>query len=156
MKKILFVCLGNICRSPTAEGVFLQMLEEKKLSHQFLIDSAGTIGNHQGELPDERTRKSAKKRGIDLVSHSRKIEIADLEKFDFILCMDQSNVEDVKKLDPRKLHHSKIKLFTDFRLKLNFTEVPDPYYGTERDFDLVVDIVLDSCRGFFEKELKLS
>jgi protein-tyrosine phosphatase len=154
MKKILFVCLGNICRSPAAEGVFLHLLAEKKLLPGFLVDSAGTVGNHIGELPDPRTRKSALKRGIALTSHARKLEAVDLKNFDFILCMDKSNVEKVKLLDPDSLYQDKIKLFTDYRLELNFTEVPDPYWGSELDFDQVMDIVSDACKGFFEKECK--
>lgn len=128
------------------------MLVENNLSNKFVVDSAGTVGNHIGELPDERTRKSARKRGIELTTRARKIEASDLSSFDYILCMDKSNVDNVKKLDPENRHHSKIKLFTDFRTKLSFTEVPDPYYGKEEDFDLVMDIVIDSCHGFLKKE----
>lgn len=152
MKKILFVCLGNICRSPAAEGVFLDLIKKYNINNHFSVDSAGTIGNHIGEMPDPRTQASALKRGIKLISPARKIEAKDLENFDFILCMDHSNFENVKKLDPSKKHHHKIKNITDYRINLKFNEVPDPYYGDEKDFELVLDIVTDACVGFLKKE----
>lgn len=150
MKKILFVCLGNICRSPAAEGVFLNLLKVNNLQDKYIVDSAGTIGNHVGELPDERTRKEALKRGIELISRARKFEATDLASFDYILCMDKSNVENVKKLDPNNLYGDKIKLFTDFQLSLKYAEVPDPYWGSEKDFSLVMDIVTDASLGFLK------
>lgn len=147
MKNILFVCLGNICRSPAAEGIFLHLLERKNLTNRYYVDSAGIVNHHVGELPDKRTRESGLKRGIDLISHCRQIEKEDLEKFDYILCMDQSNIFNVYKLDPQNLYKDKIKLLTDFRINLNHTEVPDPYWGNASDFDLVTDIIFDSCNG---------
>jgi len=150
MKKILFVCLGNICRSPAAEGVFVNYITKNNLGAKYIVDSAGTVGNHVGELPDPRTRKSALKHGIELTTRSRKLETIDLENFDYILCMDKSNLVNVKSLDPQGLFTHKIQLFTDFRVNLNFTEVPDPYFGTEKDFDQVMDIVIDSCQGFLK------
>jgi protein-tyrosine phosphatase len=150
MKKILFVCLGNICRSPAAEGVFLNLLGKNNLLDKYVVDSAGTIGNHVGELPDERTRQSASQRGIELTSHSRKLEVTDLQKYDYIICMDKKNVEDVKKLDPENRYKDKIKLFTDFKINLKHDEVPDPYWGTEKDFELVMDIVTDASLGLLK------
>lgn len=150
MKKILFVCLGNICRSPAAEGVFLTILKKRGLSHAFIVDSAGTSGYHDGEWPDERMIKQALKRSVVLPTQSRKILKEDLLNFDFILCMDQSNVNNVLKLDPENLYSSKIKLFTDYRKDMNYHFVPDPYFGTLSDFDLVLDIVTDASIGFLE------
>ena len=148
MKKVLFVCLGNICRSPAAEGTLAS------LTNACIVDSAGTSGYHDGEWPDERIIKAAKKRKIELPTRSRKITEEDLEKFDFILCMDRSNYSNVMKLSNADKNKYKIKLFLEYKKEMNFDEVPDPYFGTEKDFDLVLDIVHDAAIGFIEKELK--
>ncbi len=129
-------------------GRLFKTNNQKGIQNKFLVDSAGTIGNHQGEFPDPRTQKSALKKGITLTSFSRILKPEDLINFDYILCMYKSNVENVKKLDPNNLYENKIKLFTDFRIKQNFTEVPDPYWGNESDFDTVTDIVIDASQGF--------
>lgn len=152
MKKILFVCLGNICRSPAAEGVMLSLLKERNLLNSFAVDSAGTSSFHAGEWPDERMISEAKKRHVILPTQSRPITDDDLENFDFILCMDQSNLKNVMKLKTAEANKNKIKLFCEYRKQLNFTEVPDPYYGTLKDFNLVLDIVHDAAIGFLEKE----
>ena len=148
MKKVLFVCLGNICRSPAAEGTLLS------LTNQCVVDSAGTSGYHDGEWPDERMIKTAKKRDILLPTRSRKITNEDLDNYDFILCMDRSNLQNVLKLSNAEKNKHKIKLFLEYKMKMNFEEVPDPYYGTEKDFNLVLDIVHDASLGFIAKELK--
>lgn len=148
MKKVLFVCLGNICRSPAAEGTLAH------LSKDCIVDSAGTSGYHDGEWPDERMIEAAKKRNIVLPTRSRKITNDDLNHFDFILCMDRSNYANVMKLSNADQNKHKIKLFLEYKKQMNFDEVPDPYYGTEKDFELVLDIVHDAAIGFIEKELK--
>lgn len=150
MKKVLFVCLGNICRSPAAEGVFIAELKKRGIESDFIVDSAGTSGFHDGEWPDERMIAQAKKRNVVLPSRSRKITSEDLINFDYILCMDQSNLSNVLKLDLANKYQDKIKLFTDFRYKMEYKFVPDPYFGTISDFDLVLDIVADAAMGFLE------
>lgn len=147
MKKVLFVCLGNICRSPAAEGTLAALTKNCQ------VDSAGTSGYHDGEWPDERMIKAAKKRNIILPTRSRKITNEDLENFDFILCMDRSNLLNVQKLSNAEKNQHKIKLFLEYKKHLNFDEVPDPYFGSEKDFDLVLDIVHDAALGFIEQEL---
>ena len=155
MKKILFVCLGNICRSPAAEGVLVHLLKEQGLEQMALVDSAGTSGFHSGEWPDERMIKAAQKRGIRLPTRSRQITESDLVEFDYILCMDKSNLTNVMKLSNAEVNKKKIKLFLEYRNNLSFNEVPDPYYGSEKDFELVLDIVTDAGLNFIKQEFKI-
>ncbi len=150
MKNILFVCLGNICRSPAAEGVFLNMIQKNGRSGEFFVDSAGTNGLHDGEPADSRMIKQAKKRNINLPSISRKIQLKDLEKFDYIICMDKRNVENVKKLDIHSFYSNKIFLFLDFVPGKKNNDVPDPYYGSETDFDHVLDLVNEASIHFLK------
>tara|TARA_Y100001968_G_scaffold215268_1_gene198039 strand:+ start:66 stop:539 length:474 start_codon:yes stop_codon:yes gene_type:complete len=146
VKKIIFVCLGNICRSPAAEGIFKQKIKDRNLENLFVVDSAGTGGWHVGNLADSRMRESASRRGIDLTSRSRQIEEKDLFEFDHILVMDKDNLNAVKSLirDPLNPLNSKIKLIMSFSNKSNLEEVPDPYYGGQNGFDQVLDL-LDSA-----------
>ncbi|TLD68999.1 low molecular weight phosphotyrosine protein phosphatase [Phragmitibacter flavus] len=142
---ILFVCMGNICRSPAAEGVMLHQLEKASLSDQVRIDSAGTFGFHAGNLPDKRMRAAASHRGITLESRAREIQPADLESFDLILVMDRDNLANVRALDPTQIHQEKIRLFCDYCTEHDQKEVPDPYYGGPDGFELVLDLLEDGC-----------
>jgi protein-tyrosine phosphatase len=153
MKKILFVCLGNICRSPAAEGIFKQKVEERGLEAEFHIDSAGTYGYHEGELPDSRMRTHASRRGYHLTSLSRPIKKEDFGKFDLIIGMDDNNLHNLKRMAPDRESHQKIRLMTDFCRHYPDDCVPDPYYGGPSGFEHVLDLLEDACEGLLD-ELK--
>lgn len=142
--KILFVCLGNICRSPAAEGVFKSLLKREGLDSKFLIESAGTSGFHSGQLPDKRMRKHALKRDIVLDSYSRKINVQDLEAFDHVIVMDDKNHQDVLALSNVN-NEQKIKKLTDYCTTFDVDHVLDPYYGGAAGFEKVLDILEDAC-----------
>ena len=146
VKKILFVCLGNICRSPAAEGIFNQKIKERDLENFFVVDSAGTGSWHVGNLPDQRMRKTAFSRGIELTSRARQIEENDLYKFDLILVMDKDNLDAVKSLNKNHKNtiNSKIKLILSYSKNSKLDEVPDPYYGGQNGFDKVLDLLDDA------------
>ena len=150
--KILFVCLGNICRSPAAEGVFKQKIKERDLEKLFAVDSAGTGSWHVGNLADPRMRETALSRGIELTSRSRKIEESDLYKFDHILVMDNDNLDAVKSLikDHTNPVNSKIKLILSYSKNSQLKEVPDPYYGGQNGFDKVIDLLDDAMDGLID------
>ena len=152
VKKILFVCLGNICRSPAAEGVFKQKIKERDLEKLFVVDSAGTGGWHVGNLADPRMRETALSRGIELTSRSRKIEESDLYEFDHILVMDNDNLEAVQSLikDSQNTINSKIKLILSYSKNSQLEEVPDPYYGGQHGFDKVMDLLDDAMDGLID------
>ncbi|MBK8807498.1 MAG: low molecular weight phosphotyrosine protein phosphatase [Bacteroidales bacterium] len=153
--KILFVCLGNICRSPSAEGVMKAFVAKRNLEDYFEIDSAGTVANHVGEKADSRSRKHAANRGYDLTSISRKIKYPDdFEYFDLIIGMDNNNVADLKRMSTTEKHKNKIKLMTDYCTSINADSVPDPYYGGADGFELVIDILEDACNGLLNELLK--
>ena len=151
-KKILFVCLGNICRSPAAEGIFNQKIKERDLEKLFVVDSAGTGGWHVGNLADARMRETASSRGIDLTSRSRQIEENDLYEFDHILVMDKDNLHAVKSLiqDKQDLVNSKIKLILSYSKESQLDEVPDPYYGGQNGFDKVLDLLENAIDGLID------
>ena len=151
-KKILFVCLGNICRSPAAEAVFRQKVKDRDLEKLFLVDSAGTGSWHVGNLADPRMRETALSRGIELTSRSRKIEESDLYEFDHILVMDNDNLEAVESLIPGSMNHinTKIKLILSYSKQTNFKEVPDPYYGGKDGFNKVLDLLDDAIDGLID------
>ncbi|MCB9062760.1 MAG: low molecular weight phosphotyrosine protein phosphatase [Halobacteriovoraceae bacterium] len=149
MIKVLFVCLGNICRSPAAEAVFSKIVSDKNSDDKFSVDSAGTSGLHTGEKADARMREIAKKRGINITSISRKLSENDLFAFDKIIAMDKSNIVNISKLSNFEDYSYKVSLLTDYKQKMEFNEVPDPYYGGEDGFELVLDIVTDSCEGLY-------
>ena len=150
--KILFVCLGNICRSPSAEAVMKGLTElEGIISNEFEIDSAGTAGWHAGEPADPRMQVHARKRGYNLTSISRPVvPEVDFDKFDYIIAMDEQNMRDLKNMAKKKEHLDKLHMMTDFSKEYNYRSVPDPYYGGEEGFELVLDLLEDSCRGLVE------
>ena len=142
MKKVLFVCLGNICRSPAAEGILKKYTNDNTLGESIFVDSAGTINYHEGELPDENMRRIAAKRGYQLESIARKFDPEkDFNEFDYIITMDDFNYNDIIRLDKKKSFRNKIFRMADFIGEENITEVPDPYNGTDDDFDYVIDLL---------------
>ena len=147
MNKILFVCLGNICRSPAAEGAFIYLLKQEGLFDKYYIDSAGTSSYHEGEKADSRMRQTADSRGIELPSWSRQVTDEDFDAFDLILAMDNKNYDDLEKICSKKENLKKIKMFTDFRQTMAHEEVPDPYYGGGKGFEEVMDLVIDCSNG---------
>lgn len=150
MHKILFVCLGNICRSPAAEGVFRHLVEQEGVADQFEIDSCGITGFHAGEKADIRMRDHANRRGIDLTSISRKFRQQDFQDFDLIIAMDGRNFKDLRELDEAGKYTDKIKMFCEYCTNRNETEVPDPYYGGAEGFETVLDIVEDASEGLLK------
>tara|TARA_R110001592_G_scaffold6774_6_gene36766 strand:- start:48872 stop:49357 length:486 start_codon:yes stop_codon:yes gene_type:complete len=145
--KVLFVCLGNICRSPTAHGVFQKLVSDAGLQDSIQIDSAGTGDWHIGHSPDERTQRAASKRGYDLsMLRARQVTVADFEDFDYVLAMDKSNLKDLRAMagDKTGCH---VSLFLDFAESSWKREVPDPYYGGEDGFETVLELVEDAARG---------
>lgn len=152
MKKtrILFVCLGNICRSPSAEAVFRAYVGEQNSSRNFVIDSAGTSAYHAGEPADQRMQKHAKKRGYHLGSISRQFDPAsDFDKFDLIVAMDDNNYYDLKEMARNPEDERKIVKMTDYSEKHEYDHVPDPYFGGSEGFEIVLDLLEDSSRGLF-------
>lgn len=146
MFKVLFVCMGNICRSPTAEGVFRKLLREQGLEAVVEVDSAGTHGYHVGESPDPRTQRAAASRGYDLSDvRARKVAPQDLEYFDLVLAMDKNNLEALRRMCPPQLA-GRLRLFMNYAKSFDDEEVPDPYYGLGHGFDLVIDMVEDASR----------
>ena len=150
MYKILFVCLGNICRSPAAEGVFSHLVEKEGVGDQFKIDSCGIIGFHEGERADIRMRDHALKRGIELTSISRQFKSKDFKNFDLIIAMDGRNFKDLRELDSKGFYSEKIKMFCEYCSEREEQEVPDPYYGGADGFEQVLDIVEDASRGLLK------
>ncbi len=150
-KKILFVCLGNICRSPSAEAVFKGLVQNKGVQNQFEIDSAGTYGYHEGEPADRRMQSHAVKRGYNLTSISRPFKpLTDWDDFDYIIAMDDANIRDLKDMARNGDDLKKLFKMTDFSAKYNYNEVPDPYYGGDQGFELVLDLLEDAGEGFYE------
>lgn len=139
---ILFVCLGNICRSPAAEGVMKKLVLNQD---SFFIDSAGLIDVHEGENADYRMRRAAKKRGYELTSKSRMIHQKDFDFFDYIVGMDFSNIRTLKEKCESNENKQKILLMSDFLTQFSHKEIPDPYYGGDADFELVLDLLEDAC-----------
>ena len=151
MNKILFLCMGNICRSPAGHCVFQHLVDQAGLADQFEIESAGTIGFHVGSSPDKRMQHCMRTRNIPIIGHSRQLQSSDLEAYDLILAMDKDNLIDARALDPSgKLHH-KVQLFCNYCTAHRQTEVPDPYYGGDRGFELVLDLIEDGCANLLKK-----
>jgi protein-tyrosine phosphatase len=149
MKSILFVCMGNICRSPTAEGVFRKLVSDAGRASEFEIDSAGTIGYHAGNMADSRMRSAAEGRGYRLDSIARRIEPADFERFEMIVTMDDANFFDVNAINPGS--GAEVVRMCDFCEEHEVTEVPDPYYGGEAGFQIVIDILEDACSNLLRQ-----
>ena len=150
MKRILFVCLGNICRSPGAEAVFTHMVENKGLKQNFEIDSAGLGAWHAGERADHRMRQFGQKRGYDLTSIARAFETIDFDHFDMIIGMDAQNIRELKSRARHEQDLRKIFLMTDFCTNKSYHSVPDPYFGGDAGFELVLDILEDACEGLLK------
>lgn len=149
--KLLFVCLGNICRSPAAENIMNHLLEQRNLQQQIFCDSAGTAGYHIGKPPDERmTAAATTQLGIKLCGQARQFKKSDFENFDLILVMDRENYQDILSLNPYKQYQDKVRLMCDFCTKHITKEVPDPYYGGVEGFDRVIDLLLDACDGLIQ------
>ena len=151
MKKILFVCLGNICRSSMAEGVMLHLIKEAGLEKEFVIDSAGILSYHQGELPDSRMRAHAARRGYQLVHRSRPVRTEDFYNFDLIIGMDDRNIDDLKRKAPDLESVEKIHQMTEYSQNKLYDHVPDPYYSGAEGFELVLDLLEDACAGLLDE-----
>ena len=146
---VLFVCMGNICRSPTAEGVFRHHVESAGLAEIVEIDSAGTHAYHVGEPPDRRARAAAERRGMSLEGiRARRVSAEDFERFDYIIAMDEDNLYRLRQEAPDD-HKAQLRLFLEFSAGVE-TEVPDPYYGGTAGFERVLDLVDDASRGLLE------
>ena len=144
---LLFICMGNICRSPTAEGVFRQLAQESGLAQHLIIDSAGTHNYHPGSPPDQRSQQHAARRGYDLSTlRARQINEQDFEKFDLLLVMDWDNLALTEQLCPPE-HANKLRRMTEFCIQHDAAVVPDPYYGGAAGFDHVLDLIEDASRG---------
>lgn len=145
--QLLFVCLGNICRSPSAENIMNHLIRQAGLEHEIVCDSAGTSSYHLGSPPDRRMSAAARSRGIELVGRARQFERSDFEEFDLILAMDRDNYEAICYLDRAGKYRDKVRLMCDFCTQHTLKEVPDPYYGGEEGFNFVIDLLLDACEG---------
>jgi len=148
--RILFVCMGNICRSPAAEAVMQSKVEEAGLSHLIECDSAGTINYHSGQPADQRMRNAASGRGYHMTSRARKIREVDLKTFDHILTMDEDNYNEVIELDIDARYREKIRPFCSYVKAFDVTDIPDPYYGGLDGFDHVLDLLEDGCGNLLE------
>ncbi len=146
MIKVLFVCLGNICRSSAAQGVFEQIIKERGLESSFSVDSAGLIDYHKGELSDPRMIRHAHNRGYELTHRSRPIAMSDFEEFDYIYAMDLQNVQGLRRLNPQ-IAEQKVSLLGKLCTRHNVEIIPDPYYGSGKDFEYVLDLLEDSCNN---------
>jgi protein-tyrosine phosphatase len=148
---ILFVCMGNICRSPTAQGVFQRLIEQTGLIHDIKIDSAGTHAYHIGNPPDPRAQAVALRRGIDIsAQRARRVTRGDFEKFDYILAMVQDNLNALRMMCPAE-HIYKLRLFLEYAPELKIVDVPDPYYGGSTGFEQVLDLVEIASEGLLRQ-----
>jgi protein-tyrosine phosphatase len=144
---LLFVCLGNICRSPSAENIMNYLIAQAGLSDRIQCDSAGTASYHVGSPPDRRMAIAAQQQGITLRGSARQFSAADFEAFDRILAMDRENFNNICALDPAGNYRSKVQLMCDFCTRHSLQEVPDPYYGGSEGFNQVIDLLFDACEG---------
>ena len=148
--KILFVCLGNICRSPAAEGIFRTIVEKNDAGDDFIIDSAGTYSGHRGDLPDRRMRRAAASRGYELTHRARPVEMGDFFDFDLIIAMDDSNFTDLMHMAPSVEASRKIRKMSAYFSGQSLDHVPDPYYMGADGFELVLDLLEDACRNLYD------
>ena len=147
MTKVLFICMGNICRSPTAEGVFRHLVQSVGMGQEIHIDSAGTHDYHVGNPPDRRAQQAASQRGYDLTSlRGRQVSPADFEHFDYVLAMDFDNLANLQRICPKQ-HSNKVHLLMEYSEKFDAREVPDPYFGGPQGFEMVLDMVEDAAEG---------
>lgn len=154
MVKVLFVCMGNICRSPTAEGIFRHLVREAALEEQILIDSAGTHDYHIGKPPDRRAQAAAAQRGYDLSAlRGRQVARSDFDEFDYILAMDAENLANLNRIKPPQ-YRAQVGLFLEHSRRFSEREVPDPYYGGAQGFEHVLDMVEDAAAGLLERILR--
>ncbi|MDR1810532.1 MAG: low molecular weight phosphotyrosine protein phosphatase [Prevotella sp.] len=153
--KILFVCLGNICRSPAGEGIMKAKVLDEGLQDKVEVDSAGILGYHAGELPDSRMRRHGARRGYNFDSRSRKVATDDFYRFDMLVAMDDGNYDDLRSLCPNLDSQKKIRKMADFLRKYPYDHVPDPYYSGASGFELVLDLLEDGCQNLLE-EVKIS
>lgn len=149
--KVLFVCLGNICRSPAAHGIFEHIVKENGMQDMIEVDSAGTYGGHRGELPDRRMRTAAMYRGYALTHHSRPVRSIDLHDFDMIVAMDDQNYEDLMHIAPSVEATHKIRRMADYLTTHKISYIPDPYYMGTEGFTLVLDLLEEGCRNLFKQ-----
>ncbi|MDJ1173588.1 low molecular weight protein-tyrosine-phosphatase [Roseofilum capinflatum] len=150
--KLLFVCLGNICRSPSAENIMNHLIAQRGLEDQIECDSAGTSAYHIGSSPDRRMAAAAAKQGIELKGKARQFQTEDFEAFDLILAMDKDNYRNILFLDQRNQYKDKVRLMCDFCTRHpQISEVPDPYYGGPEGFNQVIDLLMDACEGLLHQ-----
>jgi protein-tyrosine phosphatase len=150
--RILFVCMGNICRSPTAEGVMRRLLEDAELADRVEVESAGTGGWHVGEPPDERATLAARRRGVTLEGAAQQVRPADFRRFDLLIALDRSNLRELLALAPDEDAAEKVRLLREFDPAADGDlDVPDPYYGGDRGFETVLDMVEAACRGLIDE-----
>ncbi|HKO50697.1 MAG TPA: low molecular weight protein-tyrosine-phosphatase [Polyangiaceae bacterium] len=150
--RVCFVCLGNICRSPTAEGVFRHLLEQAGLSARFAIDSAGTAGYHTGEAPDQRARAAGERAGVVVGGAARQFLVGDFARFDYVIAMDSANLKDLQRLAPGSEARAKVRLLRSFDPKApKDAPIPDPYYGDEAGFDHVLELCRCACQHLLEE-----
>lgn len=150
MIQVLFICLGNICRSPSAEAIFMDVLHKNNAEDIIYCESAGILSVHAGQGADSRMKQHALKRGYTLLSISSPIDpLSDFDQFDYIIGMDTDNIASLHQLARREEHKQKIHLMTDFCTRTSATHVPDPYYGGAAGFERVLDILEDACNGLY-------
>ena len=152
--KVLFVCLGNICRSPAAQGIFEHVVRENGMQDRFVVDSAGTYSGHRGELPDRRMRTAALYRGFALTHKARPVSGLDFLDFDYIIAMDDQNYEDLMHLAPSVEDSRKIRRMAEFFTTHKISYVPDPYYMGVEGFSHVLDLLEEGCRNLFEAVIR--
>ena len=152
--RLLFVCLGNICRSPSAENIMNHLIQQAGLQEHILCDSAGTSSYHIGSSPDRRMTAAAQVRGITLRGQARQFQITDFQEFDLILAMDKENYRDIISLDRQKRHTHKVLMICEFASKHRDRSVPDPYYGGSAGFDHVINLLLDACNGLLQQIIR--
>ena len=152
--KVLFVCLGNICRSPAAQGIFEHVVRENGMQDRFVVDSAGTYSGHRGELPDRRMRTAALYRGFALTHKARPVSGLDFLDFDYIIAMDDQNYEDLMHLAPSVEDSHKIVRMASYLTEHKISYIPDPYYMGSEGFSLVLDLLEEGCRNLYESIVK--